>query len=303
MESVSNNNVVTGVPPTVVQVESEERRPSAGGLTTDLSAVAQARPDPAPLGEGHAPAVLRSNVAARAASGTEWAATVEKVKQEVWQAVRDGVAAGHDMNTPASFLALDEEGKKQVVQLTVNWVFTPVNEETENRFNRFTANGDVRLYLKRTVSKEDHDKILNVLAKIPGKARHYVELRMKNYGMVAKIYNNIVDQAKDDIWQATTDGMTFNRAATTPASFWKLSENQRKSVVQDAVGKLPGISGIQVEPRLKSLDGNPDFQSYMKGTLTPWNYNYMMDKFKFHEHYDTRMRIKEIVDRLDMVSG
>lgn len=145
MESVSNNNVVTGVPPTVVQVESEERRPSAGGLTTDLSAVAQARPDPAPLGEGHAPAVLRSNVAARAASGTEWAATVEKVKQEVWQAVRDGVAAGHDMNTPASFLALDEEGKKQVVQLTVNWVFTPVNEETENRFNRFTSNGDVRL--------------------------------------------------------------------------------------------------------------------------------------------------------------
>ncbi|MCI3207153.1 MULTISPECIES: hypothetical protein [Pandoraea] len=303
MESVSKNNVTTSAPPPAVQVESEARRLSASELTTDLDTVAQAHPDSAPLGDGRARAVLLNNVAAHAASGPDWAVTVEKVKQEVWQAVRNGVAAQEDMTTPASFLALDEEGKKQVVQLTVNWVFTPVDEEAENRFNRFTANADVRLYLKRTVSKADHDKILAVLAKIPGKARHYVELRMKNYGMVAKTYSNIVDQAKDDIWQATTDGMTFNSAAKTPASFWKLSESQKKSVVQDAVGKLPGINKIQIEPRLKSLDGNPDFPSYMKGTLTTWNYNYIMDKLKFHEHYDTRTRIKEIVDRLDMIHG
>jgi len=48
MESVSNNLVVTSVPLTVVPVESDEHRSSAGGLATDLSAVAQALPDPAP---------------------------------------------------------------------------------------------------------------------------------------------------------------------------------------------------------------------------------------------------------------
>ncbi|VVE63264.1 hypothetical protein PCA31118_01187 [Pandoraea captiosa] len=55
------------------------------------------------------------------------------------------------MQTLPSFLALDEDGRKAVAKLTVDWMLCPVNEATAKWFLAFAENEDVQPYLKHTV--------------------------------------------------------------------------------------------------------------------------------------------------------
>ncbi|MGR9580549.1 hypothetical protein [Pandoraea sputorum] len=119
-------------------------------------------PDPTKSGELPADATSRTNVALHSATGVGNEVREESAKQEMWIMVRDGVKHHHDMIMPASFMLLDEDGRKRVAKLTVQWVFTPVDANTEKWFNRFTGNKTIQPYLKSTVTKStraEADKI------------------------------------------------------------------------------------------------------------------------------------------------
>jgi hypothetical protein len=129
-------------------------------LSNDLKEVVQKLADSmspsSPLHMHMQVCLLRTNEPARVddpapVEDPEKKARIEHAKQGMWQAVRDGYRTGTPMQTPPSFLALDEDGRKAVAKLTVDWVLCPVNEATAKWFDAFVENEDVQPYLKHTV--------------------------------------------------------------------------------------------------------------------------------------------------------
>ncbi|WP_047906448.1 hypothetical protein [Pandoraea faecigallinarum] len=107
-----------------------------------------------------------ANPASKPVTGEDSEARVENAKQEMWQSIRDGVARGHDMIMPASFMSLGESGRKRVARLTVEWVFNPVNPGCEEWFNRLVGNEQVKPYLKGTVSRSIYSGVNNYCSRI-----------------------------------------------------------------------------------------------------------------------------------------
>jgi len=136
-------------------------------------------PDPTKSGDPSTGVASRTTIAVLSATGVDSETQIENAKKDMWQMVRDGVANQHDMIMPASFMLLDENGRKRVAKLTVDWVFTPTNANLEKWFNRFTGNKLVQPYLKSTVTKRKRLDIDNL-----GKIMTHVLNRIYEYEML-----------------------------------------------------------------------------------------------------------------------
>ena len=108
------------------------------------------------------------------------AAEVEGAKEDMWNAVREGVAQGRDALMPESFLALTEEGRREVAKLTARWVMAPINQETTIWLSRFTGSSVIKPYVKETISDEVRRLLNNSLYGRPyrGLLNQLIKLRM-----------------------------------------------------------------------------------------------------------------------------
>ncbi|AKM30609.1 hypothetical protein AB870_11570 [Pandoraea faecigallinarum] len=157
MHPISNANVVTSALTNVVP--EEVRRNDTVLLSRDLNVAAQATAGSSLPAAESTHVYSHANIATCAVGRVDSEAKVENAKQQMWEVVRDGVAAEHTMIMPHSFIELNEAGRKRVTKLTVDWVFSPVNSSTEKWFDCLTNNATIKEYLKDTVSEEIKNEV------------------------------------------------------------------------------------------------------------------------------------------------
>ncbi|AJP55848.1 hypothetical protein UC34_00280 [Pandoraea vervacti] len=188
---------------------------------------------------------------------------IENAKAEMWDAVRKGFYDHKGVAVPASFLALNEDDRQEVVELTVSWVFSPVNRETHRWFECLVAGASLRPYLENTVPQETYDEVERI-------GLNFVRQKIKEYGMLipAVEAQKRVEIGANDLWNAVLDGVENGYDAKTPKSFACLSDANRREVVQRAVARLLPIAWTKFENHFNRLTANSDVKPFLKGTLS-----------------------------------
>ncbi|VVD80273.1 hypothetical protein [Pandoraea anhela] len=284
MDSISKANVATAAVSNVVPEEAIEDLTVA--LSRDLHAAAQAPADSSLPTSESTLASSHTNIAVCSVGRVDSEAKVETAKQEMWQMIRDGVSAGHDMIMPYSFIALDEAGRKRITKLTVDWVFSPVNSDTGKWFDCLTENEMIREYLKDTVSEEIKNEVKKFaeLKSVLGGIDYYDMFRGRSSdSMATRLVSPInialssvtgedsearVESAKQEMWQSIRDGVNNSHDMIMPASFMLLDESEKKRVAKLTVEWVFSPVNPGCEKWFNRLIGNEEVKPYLKGTVS-----------------------------------
>ncbi|VVE63262.1 hypothetical protein PCA31118_01186 [Pandoraea captiosa] len=187
---------------------------------------------------------------------------IENAKEEMWEALREAFRDRQSVAVPVSFHALHEEDKKEVVRLTVSWVFSPVDKHTHRWLECLVAGEGLRPYLKHTVPRETYDKAVRI-------GLNFVRETVDEYGMLVEEGggHSRIKLAVGDLWRAVLDGVANRCDAKTPASFGGLSKAERRQVVQHTVARLLPVGSTKFEDHFNRLTANNDVKPFLKGTL------------------------------------
>ncbi|AJP55849.1 hypothetical protein UC34_00285 [Pandoraea vervacti] len=201
---------------------------------------------------------------------------------DLWRAVLDGVANGYDAKTPGSFVCLSKEEMHDVVRLVVAKLLPVTWMSFENHFNRLTANEDVKPFLKGTLSQSDVDGISDKLKMAGSDAMSHVMSRIETLRMVASRYEDPVQKATCDLWEAVLNGLSDAHYATTPASFKRLSSSEdMQAAVNGAVSNLNDLQVWEIESHFNCLTSNADVKPFLKGSMTKTHFDAIERKLRF----------------------
>ncbi|AKM30607.1 hypothetical protein AB870_11560 [Pandoraea faecigallinarum] len=183
-----------------------------------------------------APAPAGRRLAAAPAGYLRFAsAAVAAAASDLWEAACKGYEKNYDARTPASFHGLTEFEKRLVVKSAVDKVFEKDAWTIDGYFNRLTANGDVKKYLEKTLSRVKRDEVEQVLLKDDkiffDKRRHLMQ-RIDKYKMVFGAETWEMENARNDLWSEVREAVYENRSITVPESFLQLTEEDRRKVAK-----------------------------------------------------------------------
>ncbi|AJP55847.1 hypothetical protein UC34_00275 [Pandoraea vervacti] len=191
---------------------------------------------------------------------------VAHAKDDMWNAVRKAVYEAQIISVPESFEKLTEVEKKDLVKLTVDWVFSPVNDDTAAWFERFTADKTIQPYLTNTVPYETYREVTKT-----GSLAHIRDL-IDTYGMREEDTKNTIETAKAEIWNVVRHGVAERMDATGPESFMYLTEDAKRKVAKLTIDWALNPINQETELWFYEVVGKAFFRNYLKNTVPKTTY-------------------------------
>ncbi|VVE63260.1 hypothetical protein PCA31118_01185 [Pandoraea captiosa] len=187
-------------------------------------------------------------------------------KDDMWSAVRKAVYEEQAISVPESFDNLTEVEKKKLAKLTVDWVFSPVNDETAPWFEKFTADTTIQPYLTNTVPYETYREV----AKAESLAR--VRDLIDAYGMREEDTKNTIETAKAEILEVVRNGVAERKNTTGPESFMYLTEDAKRKVAKLTIDWALNPINQETELWFYEVVGKEFFRNYVKNTVPKATY-------------------------------
>ncbi|MCE4061317.1 hypothetical protein LXM60_13995 [Pandoraea sputorum] len=255
--------------------ESENTHPASGQMGSDLNAVGHSPAGSMAQERGGSTTVrLRSalvGVRAEDIEQTDRSEVIESVKHEMKFAIRLGVEKHRSVVVPESFMNLTERSKQEVARLTVSWIFDPVDEESQRRFECLVSDVRIQPYLKNTLPQGTYDEILQLSSDhLNDEIARYEMVEGEEEGEVD--VTERVETAKVELWGAVRNGVARKPYVRTPESFALLSPQHKQDVVRYAVHQLLSVDWRGFESHFKYLTQIEDVKPHLKGTLTKSDY-------------------------------
>ncbi|WP_150810901.1 hypothetical protein [Pandoraea sputorum] len=203
----------------------------------------------------------------------------ESAKNELWTAVRNAVNAKSDLTVPESFKNLSEEGKQKVAQLTVDWVFSPVNDETVAWFKAFANDTYIQQYVENTVSQATYKEVTGL-----GTLK-FVGEKIIEYGMLKPAAGDVspspqemdgpaaVENAMREMKMAIRKGVANHHRIVLPESFMKLSERAKQEVTMLTATWVFDPVDEGTHRRFECFVSDICIRPYLKNTLPQETYD------------------------------